>query len=94
MQVFRVAFSPDSRLLAVNGWPKGNGPEFTDSSDPRDLPQPKIILFDLAKGSGEPEVVICPQGHAGGLAFGPDGKTLAVGGAGAVHLFDMTDKKP
>jgi hypothetical protein len=26
-------------------------------------------------------------------AFSPDGKTLAFGGAGAVHLFDLTKGK-
>jgi WD40 repeat protein len=92
--VSRVAFSPHSRLLAVHGEPKENRPDFTDSTDPRDLLQPKVFLFDLAQGPGEPEVMICPQGHAGGLVFSPDGKTLAVGGAGAVHLFDMTAGKP
>jgi hypothetical protein len=31
-----------------------------------------------------------PHGHMGGLASSPDGKLLAAGGAGAVHLFDMS----
>jgi hypothetical protein len=37
-------------------------------------------------------VLIAPHGYVGGLAFSPDGKKLAFGGAGAVHLFDLTKK--
>jgi hypothetical protein len=49
------------------------------------------VNLDLARG-GEPEILICPYGYCGGLAFSPDGKTLATGGAGGVHLFDVSDK--
>ncbi len=89
MRTVQVAFSPDSRRLAVEGLPKGESAEDRDP-DPSDLPQPRVFLFDLASPTTEPEVVVCPHGYTGGLAFAPDGKTLAVGGAGAVHLFDMT----
>ncbi len=46
-------------------------------------------MFDLA-GEAAPRVLIAPHGYLGALAFSPDGKTLAFGGAGAVHLFDLT----
>ena len=41
---------------------------------------------------GEPEEIVCPHGWNGGLAFSRDDKMLAVGGAGAVHLFDVSKK--
>src|SRR5262249_14168581 len=89
MQVYRLAFSPDGRRLAGQGQPKWDEKEFPDS-DPADLPQPRVFLFDLTAPAAEPEVVVCPHGYSGALAFSPDGKLLAVGGAGATHLFDMT----
>ena len=90
---FRTWFmdlSPDGRTLAVNGQPVvENGPPVDDDSLPEDLPQPRVFLFDLKSGKRVEEIV-CPHSFWGGLAFSPDGKTLAVGGTGAVHLFDMT----
>jgi hypothetical protein len=61
--------------------------------DPQDLVQPRVYLFDLTKPDAEPAVLIAPPGLAGGLAWSPDGKTLALGGSGAVHLFDMASLK-
>ena len=57
--------------------------------DPRDLPQPRISLVDLT-GKTPLRILIAPQGYAGQPAFSPDGKTLAFGSSGAVHLFDLT----
>jgi WD40 repeat protein len=91
LRVSKVVFAPDGRRLAVLGQPKWNPKEFGNEPDPRDLPQPRVSLFDLAAPAAEPEVVVCPHGYTGGLAFSPDGRTLAVGGTGAVHLFEMTD---
>jgi hypothetical protein len=57
--------------------------------DPRDYPQPRIVLFDLTR-EGPPEEMVCPHGWTGEVAFSADGKTLAAGGTGAVHLFDVS----
>jgi sugar lactone lactonase YvrE len=86
LRVSKVAFVPDGRF-AVLAQPKWDDKD--RDSDVRDLPQPRVFLFDLAAPAAEPEVVICPHGYTGGLAISPDGKTLAVGGAGAVHLFSL-----
>jgi len=86
------AFSPDGGRLALLGQPKWDRAKFGDDPDPRDLPQPRVYLFDLTKATAQPENIVCPHGWLGGLAFSPDGKLLAVGSAGATHLFDMGRK--
>jgi WD40 repeat protein len=89
-QSWRLAVSPDSETLAVAWAPKGDADiENAQDPDPRDLPQPRVSLIDLS-GKSPPRVFITPHGYnVGGLTFSPDSKTLAVGGAGAVHLFDV-----
>ena len=80
-----LAFSPDGKRLAVPARVKSAR---VRDPDPLDFPQPRVYLFDLKKKASEE--IVCPHGWAGGIAFSADGKTLAFGGAGAVHLFDMT----
>ncbi len=83
-------FSPDGNLLAA-AWlpPVAPGVDLGDDPDPKDLPQPRVTVFDLS-GKTPPRVLIAPHGYMGGLAFSPDSKTLAFGSCGAVHLFDLT----
>jgi RNA polymerase sigma factor (sigma-70 family) len=89
-----VVFAPDGKRLAVEAAPRVRVEQYMDlSPDPQDFEQLRVYLFDLADPSAGPEVVMCPPGLAGALAWSPDGKTLAVGGSGAVHLFDMTRPK-
>jgi WD40 repeat protein len=87
-QSWRSAFSPDGRTWAVVWAPKTDQERVRDI-DPRDLPQPRITLFDLA-GDRPPRTLIAPHGFQGALAFSPDGKTLAFGTTGGVRIFDLT----
>ena len=79
----------DTMLAAA--WMPAIDSELYDAMDPdpQDLPQPRVTLFDLT-GKSPPRVLIAPHSYLGGLAFSPDGKTLALGGLGAVRLFDLT----
>jgi WD40 repeat protein len=84
-----LALSPDSRHLAVvSQYVPEELRHSRDDLPPTDLEQPRIFLFDLTADSPL-EVLIAPQGFVGGLTFSPDSQTLALGGTGAVHLFDV-----
>jgi WD40 repeat protein len=83
----RLAISPDGQMLAIGWAPKGD-PELEKSEDPQDWPQPRVSLIDLA-GKAPPRTLIAPHGSLVALTFSPDGRTLAVGSTGAVHLFDL-----
>jgi WD40 repeat protein len=85
-----LAVAPDSTMLAVGWMPK------TDSNiksvgepDPHDLPQPRVSLLDL-EGSAPPRTLIARHGSTAPLAFSPDGRLLAFGSTGAIHLFDLS----
>ena len=87
---WNLAISADSKTLAVVWQPKSDADLEEDRDpDPRDYPQPRVTLFDLV-GTAPPRTLIAPHGFTGGVAFSPDGKTLAFGTSGGVRLFDLT----
>ncbi len=82
------AFSPDGKWLTViiRVYPeKRTG----DVVDPRDLPQPRILLIETSTGAIR-ETLISPQCFADEAIFSPDGRTMATSGHGRVLLWDMT----
>jgi WD40 repeat protein len=81
-------FSPDSKWLAViaQRFPDNLGRD----PDPRDLPQPRIHLIEVATGEIR-ETLVAPQSFMWSAAFSPDGRTLATGGQGKVLLWDVSN---
>jgi WD40 repeat protein len=86
----RTMLSPDGKRAMLVGMPKFDAEGAGRDLDPRELPQPRVQLVDLAGPGQEPEVLMLPEGVVGGVALSPDGKTLAVGGSGGVHLIDVS----
>jgi WD40 repeat protein len=85
-----LAISPDGHTAAVGWAPKGDkATENAREPDPQDLPQPRVSLIALDRPTA-PRVLVAPHGYVGGVAFSPNGKTLAFGSSGGVHLFDLT----
>jgi WD40 repeat protein len=87
-----LAFDARGERLAGAAYRPREDEDEERDPEPEDLPQPRVLLFDLG-AKGGPRELVCPPGHAGGVTFSADGKTLAVGGAGAVHLFDVSGAK-
>lgn len=85
-----LTISRDGKKAAVRWSPPRADADDDDDPDPDDLPQPRVSLLDLT-GKIPTRVLIAPtHGYGGGLAFSPDGRTLAFGMAGGIHLFDLT----
>jgi WD40 repeat protein len=89
-RVWSMTFDPAGRRLAALTW--FIPPEMQNVRDevarPQDYPQPKLHLINV--GADRPEEIVCPHGWWGRPAFSPDGRLLAVGGAGATHVFDVS----
>jgi WD40 repeat protein len=85
---FSPVFSPDGKRLVVI---TRDAPEKSvgDSLDPRDLPQPHILLIETATGAIR-ETLIAPQAFSNLACFSPDGRTLVTDGHGRILLWDMT----
>lgn len=86
-----VAFSPDSRLVAVTTQVFNKQQLYSHSLTVDDLPQPRIHLVEAATGKIV-ETIISPPGAATSACFSPDGKTLATAGSGCVLLWDVADR--
>lgn len=83
-----LSFHPDGKWLAVivRSYPEKEANN--NDLDPRDVPQPRILLIDAATGAIR-ETLMAPQSFASAACFSPDGHTLATDGNGRVLLWDM-----
>jgi WD40 repeat protein len=93
IRTFQTLFSPDGRRLYVNAMLNLSRADIGEDTDPADMPQPRVYMFDLESKSDQPaEVIYAPPGYLGNMAISPDGRTLAVGTSGGVLLFDVSDR--
>jgi WD40 repeat protein len=86
--VSQPAYSPDGRWLAtiISQNPNQRPPA---DIDVRDLPQPRILLIDVAAGEVR-ETLVMPPCYGGTPCFSLDGRTLATSGYGRVLLWDLS----
>jgi WD40 repeat protein len=89
----RLVLSPDGKRAVLAGMPKYDYRAQARNPDAEDLPQARLMVIDLTDPRSKPDLQILPSGMFGGVAFSPDGSTLAVGTTGGVHLVDMRAKK-
>jgi WD40 repeat protein len=84
----KPVFSPDGKWIVVitQPMPERDG----DEPDPRDVPQARIHLIDVASAEVR-EALVAPPGFPRAACFSPDSKTLATGGYGRVLLWDVSD---
>jgi WD40 repeat protein len=85
--VTAIAFSPDSKWVAVVSQTRGRGAE-SETGDGDALPQPRIHLVDVQTAQVR-ESLIAPPGPITALSFSPDGRTLASSGLGKVLLWSL-----
>lgn len=88
-----LAVSPDGKRAAVVGRPKFDAKAVGRNPDAEYLPQPRVVVVELADPKAAPAVLMLPPGGSGQPAFSPDGKTLAVGVTGGVALLDVSKVK-
>jgi WD40 repeat protein len=93
IEIGRWVVSPDGKRVIMAGMPKYDFRRAFREPDLVDLPQPRVVLIDLADAKSKPEVLMLPDGMLGGVVLSPDGKTLAVGGTGGVHLIDVSARR-
>jgi len=82
--------SPDGKLL-ISTINSSGAPEQTGRTklDVSLFPQFRLITLEWQDPQAKPVVLIGPRGSAMSIAVRPDGKQLAVGATGGVHLFDL-----
>jgi WD40 repeat protein len=93
MSLGRMVLSPDGKRVVLVGVPPIDLAKIRRDIDLRDLPQPRAWLIDLSDAKSEAQVLILPEGNFASVALSPDGRTLAVGGQGGVHLVDTSQQR-